>query len=239
MDSILEEIEFLVEEFGTKELQILDDNFSFSWDHAYAVSQGILDRHLVLSWTLPNGIRADRVDKVLLRKMKEAGCYYFGIGIESGSSRMLEIIGKNLSLEDVKRTTRDASRLGYITQGFFMVGHPEETSEDRKATQRFARSLPIDRASLLPMIPFPGTGLFRDYCENGLDPSVVDWTKMHWLGFVPRTITKKGLRSYLRWFYLGFYLNPVRLFRHLTKIRTFSEVKGLFKGLIVLLRVAK
>ena len=120
-----------------------------------------------------------------------------------------------------------------------MVGHPEETVKDRKMTLDFARSLPLDRVSLLPMIPFPGTELFKNYCEDGLDPSKLDWARMHWLGFIPKSIDEREMKAYLRKFYLRFYLNPTRLLRHLTKIRTFSQIRGLFKGLEVLLRVAK
>ena len=233
-ENFLDELEYLIS-VGVREVQILDDNFTFYWKHANAIAQGILDRKLKVFWTLPNGIRADRVDRFLLEKMWKAGCYYVGFGIESGSERLLEMMKKSLSLETVDSTIREASRIGFTTQGFFMVGHPEETKEDRAKTLKVATSLPLDRISVSPMMPLPGSELYNYYVSQGLlDPKTADWTTFNRYLFSPSVGT--DLARFIRQIHRDFYLNPSRIWRNLRKIRSLSQARGLLFGLYLVLR---
>ncbi len=233
-ENFLDELEYLVS-VGVREVQILDDNFTFYREHAYAISQGIIDRDLKLFWTLPNGIRADKVDRDLLEKMWEASCYYVGFGIESGSERLLKILKKSLSLEVVAKTVEEADRVGFTTQGFLMVGHPEETKEDRAKTLEIAKSLPLDRISVSPMMPLPGSELYNYYIDQKLlDPKTVDWTSFNRYLFSPSV--GLDLTRFIRRIHREFYLNPSRIWRNLSKIRSLSQVRGLLLGLYLVLR---
>lgn len=229
--NILDEMELLVKSLGIKEIQIIDDNFSFYPEHVISVCEGIRDRHLKFSWTLTNGIRADRIDEDVLKVMKEAGCYYFAIGIESGSKRILKTISKELSLESVESTTKAASKLGFITQGFFMIGFPGETKKDREMSSDFASKLPLDRMMVAPVMSLPGSDLFNSQFEGRLDE--YDWAQSEVKGWKPvpgasdYTIIKKCIRR-MR---LRFYLNPIRNIRHILKIRTFHQLLGMLLGL--------
>ena len=233
-ENFLDELDYLIS-VGVREVQVLDDNFTFYREHAYAISQGIIDRGLQIFWTLPNGIRADKVDKELLEKMWIAGCYYVGFGIESGSERLLKIIRKALSLETVDHTIREANRIGFTTQGFFMVGHPEETVEDRAKTLKVAKSLPLDRISVSPMMPLPGSELYNYYVSQGLlDPKTVDWTSFNRYLFSP--FIGVSLTRFIKKLHREFYLNPTRIWRNLSKVRSLSQVRGLLLGLYLVLR---
>ena len=232
--NFLDELEYLVS-VGVREVQVLDDNFTFYREHAYTISQGILDRGLRIFWTLPNGIRADRVDKELLEKMWKAGCYYMGFGIESGSERLLKIMKKSLSLKVVEATIREASKIGFTTQGFFMIGHPEETREDLDRTLKVAKSLPLDRISVSPVMPLPGSELYDYYVSQGLlNPKEVDWTSFNRYLFSPSV--GGNLTKFVRRIHREFYLNPSRVWRNLSKVRSFSQIKGLLLGLGLVLR---
>lgn len=225
--NFLDEIEYLVRERGMQEIQIVDDNFTFNYDHAYSIVQGIIDRRLDITWALPNGIRADRVDKKLLEKMRESGCYYFSVGIESGSPEVLRRANKGLSLEKVEETVREAGRLGFVIHGYFMVGLPGETASDIRETVRFASRIPLDRISVNPVVPFPGSELF-----SGIEPSSFNWLE----ALRERYGISEESRRAIRKLYLRFYLNPRRLYRHVTKIKSLSEFVGLFRGFGILVK---
>ena len=49
-----------------------------------------------LTFSCPNGVRLDRVDRELLELMKRAGWYIIFVGIESGSDRILKHMKKSL-----------------------------------------------------------------------------------------------------------------------------------------------
>ena len=210
---------------GVREVQILDDNFTFYRDYAYGVCEEAIKEKLSIAWTLPNGIRADRVDYELLSKMKEAGCYYFGIGIESGSKRVLALMEKKLELSKVGEMVRWSNRLGFVTQGFLLVGYPGESEEDLRQTEKLVLGLPLDRISINPVVPYPGAKIFG---------GTGNWEKLDRLKYRVELTEEK--RKFIRRLYLRFYLNPIRLLRHLLKMRTPSQVVGFIKGFTILIR---
>jgi len=235
----VDEIQYLVDTFGIREIQIVDDNFTFYREHVTQVCEEILKRGLEITWSLPNGIRADSVNYSLLKLMKEAGCYYLALGVEFGSERMLKISKKSLSLDKMKQTAAEAAELGYITQGFFMMGYPQEKKEDVLATIDLAKRLPLDRISVNAVVPLPGSDLFRYYLEKGyLNLESVDWERFAGPEFIPRSefLTEKELLTALRTVYTSFYLSPRRIIRYLFKIRSVSQIKGLWAGVLTLLR---
>ena len=236
VENILDEIELLVRTFGIKEIQIIDDNFSFYGEHILGVCRGIKARGLKLSWSLTNGIRADRVDRSILEEMKEAGCYYFAVGIESGSERVLKMISKGLSLDRVRETVSCASKMGFITQGFFMMGFPEETKEDREISSKFACSLDLDRLCVAPVMALPGSELFRSAYSDELED--YDWEQAgvrYWepiVGAGSHSVIRKSI-SKMRG---KFYLNPKRTIRHISKVRTVHQALGMVKGLVAVVK---
>lgn len=233
--NVLDEIELLVRHFGIKDIQIVDDNFSFYPEHILGVCRGIRKRGLKFSWALANGIRADRVNEEILREMKESGCYYFALGIESGSERILKSISKDLSLDSVESTTKIASRMGFITQGFFMVGFPGETEEDRRISSRFASRLRLDRIGVTPVMALPGSELFNSQYGGKLDG--YDCTQSSPKGWkpVPGASSHSTIRWSIRRMKLKFYLNPVRAFRHILKVRTLHQALGMLKGFVAVI----
>lgn len=228
VEDIIGEMKELISE-GIEEVQILDDNFTFYEEHAHSVCDAMIKEKLNLVWTLPNGIRADRVDFLLLSKMKEAGCYYFGVGIESGSEKMLKRMHKELSLPKAKEAIREADKLGFITQGFLLIGFPGETREDLDKTLHYVTSSRLDRISINQVMPYPGTELYENYFSSyGLD-----WKDLH------RTVLGPSLppstKFFSRYLYLRFYLNPRRLLHHISKFKTWSQWQSLIGGLQILI----
>lgn len=229
----VDEIEYLVHTFGIREVHIVDDNFSLYKEHTTQVCEEILKRRLDISWSLPNGIRPDSVDYSLLKLMKEAGCYYLALGIEFGSDRMLKITKKQLSLDKAKQTVIQATKLGYITHGFFMMGHPQETKEDIIATINTARKMPLDRLSVTFTLPLPGSQVFQYYLQKGyLNMHSINWQQFAGPQYIPRTefLSNGELTGLLRSAYAQFYLNPYRVLRYLFKLRSLSQIKGFSPG---------
>jgi anaerobic magnesium-protoporphyrin IX monomethyl ester cyclase len=223
-ENFLAELEDLKRQ-GTREVQILDDNFTFYRENAYEISKGMVDRKLNFAWTLPNGIRADRVDEELLTMMKKSGCYYFGIGIESGSEKVLRMMDKSLSLDRVRETAKLADKLGFVTQGFLLANFPGETSEDLKKTKKFVLSLPIDRISINPVVPYPGSRMYHE---------VENWSGLNRTEY--KSVLPKEERAFIRELYIRFYFNPKRFVKHIRKMKTFSQLLGFVRAPMKLLQ---
>ena len=73
-------------------------------------------------------------ERETLRRLRYAGCDVVGIGVESGSDRILERINKCITKKGVRQTLKICRELGYWIMGFFMISLPDETTEDMRQT---------------------------------------------------------------------------------------------------------
>jgi radical SAM superfamily enzyme YgiQ (UPF0313 family) len=67
-------------------------------------------------------------------KWRRAGFYHARLGIESGSPRILELMGKKIQVEQIKQTLFSLSLAGIKTTTLWIVGYPGETEEDFQQT---------------------------------------------------------------------------------------------------------
>lgn len=144
-----------------------DDCFNFDPQRAIAICDLILEHGLKISYQLYNGIRADRVTRELLKKMKISGCAFISFGCESGSDEILKVIQKGLTLDKVRRAVAWSNEAGIRNSVNFIIGHPHETYQSAMETLNFARSLPADFVNVFNLVPYPGTDLYRWIKENG------------------------------------------------------------------------
>lgn len=147
--NVVDEIEYLVKNHGVKEIHFEDDNFTLKRSHAYEVCKMIVDRKIKITFTCPNGIRADKVDKELLLMMKKAGCYCFAYGIESANPQILKNINKDEDIETIKKSIDIAADCGIDCVGFFIFGLPGETKQSIEQSINFALSSKLTRAQFM------------------------------------------------------------------------------------------
>jgi len=109
-----------------------------------------------------NGIRADRVDRDLLARMKEVGVREVGFGADGGNNRvLLDIVHKGETIESIEQAIQDAIDVGLEVRLFIVVGHPGETMSDIEDSFALAQRYSIILLHLNNPIPYPGTELFE------------------------------------------------------------------------------
>ena len=79
------------------------------------------------------------MDTELIRKMAKAGCNCLGFGLESGSQRVVDMMGKGFRTEDAERVIRDTYEAGIETILGIIIGFPGETEEDFQMTLEFIK----------------------------------------------------------------------------------------------------
>ena len=116
-----------------------------------------------MPWIMINGIRANMVDDGdATRGCRQAGCIRTAFGVESGNQAILDdVIGKHLTLDQVRRAFAAARAVGMETIGFFIIGLPGETEATMDETIRFACELDPLVANFSMATPFPGTACTR------------------------------------------------------------------------------
>ncbi len=165
-------IEYMIENWGIKELQILDDSFTVDYHRVMEIFDRIKKYNLRIEF--PNGIRADLPKKIDRRKnmykaMKEAGVWQVCYSPEHGNQDyLLDYIDKGMDLEQVKHSCDIAHENGFLVHANFIMGFPEETKQLRLDTENFARNLDADSFSFSFATPFPGTALYEEVMEKDL-----------------------------------------------------------------------
>jgi radical SAM superfamily enzyme YgiQ (UPF0313 family) len=112
-----------------------------------------------------------RLDDQLLTEMKQTGCRIMGLGIESGSDRILKIIGKNCTVDTIWNGLERLKRVGILPTVSIMVGQYTETKEDVEASIKLmresVRSNPAINYSFTITTPFPGSPLYDLIFQKG------------------------------------------------------------------------
>jgi len=160
--NVVDEMEYWYSR-GIRHLNVTDDNFTLIKERVYEICDEIERRGLKgLFMRCANGIRADRVDRDLLARMKEVGFKEVAFGADGGNNRVLqEIVHKGETIEDIEQALQDACDLGLKVKLFIIVGHPGETLSDIEDSLALAQRYPIVWLHLNNPIPYPGTQLFE------------------------------------------------------------------------------
>jgi len=95
-----------------------------------------------------------------LRLLKESGCDFISIGLESMNEANLMAIGKGKMLEHLDNL-RLAKQIGITTRLSFMIGLPFDTNESIVSDFNRAKELDFDEFAIYPLIPYPGTDIWK------------------------------------------------------------------------------
>lgn len=174
---VVDEVEKLIADYGIKGLKIFDSTFTLNRKHVLDFCTELNRRGLKLPWECE--VRVGSVDETLLATMRDAGCYYIDVGIESGDQTTLEAMGKRIQIEEAESLLVTAKRLGIRTKAFFTVGHNGESYDAAKRTVRFIRRLQgkISTVGYNPAIRiYPGTVVEGYAVEKGFMPKSFSWS---------------------------------------------------------------
>ena len=226
--NILTEMELLTGRYGVRQIDVLDDNFTLNTEQAETVLDGIIQRKIKVLLNFQNGVRADRLTPRLVKKMKQAGTYKAGIGIESGDPAIQKIIKKSLSLPKVIKAANMLRREGIVVVGFFMMGIPGETGKTIQKTIDFAKKVNPHIAVFSVAIPLPQTELYDIIKRDGTmiaDHGTTTGFFSDHLRFEIGEVNETLIRTYVSIAYKSFYLRPSKIIDILLTIRSYSELR--------------
>ena len=179
---VLDELTGLVTRYGVNGIYFEDDNLFINKQRTEDVLKGMVDRGLKVRWT---GLaRADRIIKFepeLMDLMKRSGCIRILIGAESGSQAMLDLMDKDVDLEETIRSAQMLDDYGIEGDLSFMVGLPDphEWEITLDFIMMMRKRLKRMHIKLFFYTPYPGGRLYDIAKERGFVPPsrLEDWAK--------------------------------------------------------------
>jgi len=225
---IKEELDQLVREQHFNHIVIADDTFTLEPERAAAISE-ILGQSGIESWNCDT--RVNTVSLELLKSMKRNGCEKVAFGVESGSQRMLDAMGKGVRLEQVRNAVNWAREAGisHIEGNFIIGSDPTETIEELELTRELICSLPWTFVSVAVVVPYPGTPLRERMLAAGLIENQGDWEDYVIFGKRPGWRTENFSADQLlqlqRKLTRSFYMRPSYIASRLASIRSWTELR--------------
>lgn len=230
-DNVLEEIKFLVDEFGIKEILIVDNSFTTLKKRAIEICDKIAKSKLDIEIRITAGVRADDIDREIIASFKKAGVYNIAFGLESGTNRMLKLMKKGMSIKDIENAINLSHEFKINTIGFFIIGLPGETMNSALKTIELAKKIPLDDVAFYPATPFPGTEFFDWAVKKGFI-NESDWSTFDLFNYrsVCRTddLTPEQIVQLVKKGYKEFYFRPFKLIQKLSRLKNFRELKIAF-----------
>lgn len=167
-ESVLEEVTYLQKEYDIKGIFFVDSSLTTNRKWTLSFCQEIIKRDVKFIWA--GNTRVDTVDEEMLKLMKRAGCVQIDYGIESGSSKVLEMLNKRITPELATSAIRMTQNAGIRVGASFMIGNPDEEIRDIDMTFDLAKRLKADYTVFFYSIPYPGTRLWEVAKERNLMP---------------------------------------------------------------------
>ena len=192
-ENVLDEIEHLYNEYKIQRVGFRDELFMSNRRQVKAIAEGLIERKIPITW-LANPrceyLKESYIDDDYLKLLAESGCTKLQTGGESGSQRILDLLRKDIKVDDILNFVRRVTKFNMVPLVAFMTGIPTETKQEQLETLRLIRD--IRRINPKTTIngpanyrPYPGGELY-DLClkKYGLKmpQSLEEWASAEILG---------------------------------------------------------
>lgn len=163
-DSLIDRIKSLKEAFNINHFQIEDLNPTVDKNRWIKIAQLIIDSNLDITYDFVSGTKAETLSLDHLDIYYQSGLRYFSISPESGSEKLMKVIGKKFDYTHGELLVKKAHSLSIQTQACFIVGHPSESEEDFELSRIYLRRLlkaGLDEVGIFIVAPFAGSKLYQ------------------------------------------------------------------------------
>jgi len=163
-EKVVAQIEHLCKEYGIDSVFFHEDNFDANKKRVIRYCNLLLEKKIKIRWE--HFSKVNYADGEQLRLEKKAGCALISYGLESGSDRILKIIHKDQTREDVKKAIDLCRKAGIAAAVSTIIGYPMEERQELDETLSLLKEIKVQ--NVFPQIfnPYPGSELFKYVVER-------------------------------------------------------------------------
>jgi anaerobic magnesium-protoporphyrin IX monomethyl ester cyclase len=219
---------------GYRSIYFTDDHFLINGTRISEICNGIIERKLKFNWGCEGRVDSVAVDQLPI--MRRANCNMLAFGIEAGTQKVLDRLGKCQTLAQIEHAVGQAKKHGISrVHGFFVIGSPGETVADVMKTFRFAARLQLDTFGFNRLSVYRGTPLWKEYVDSGIIDDKLDWYKsFKCCDIDPTTISsaiinRLRMKGYALLFSYRIIGRPIRTWSLLKQFSRFMKVSDILK----------
>jgi len=175
VDSVVDEIRYLSEVRGIRDIAFVDDTFNLKTGRVAAIFEAVLRSRLDCRFYFPAGLRPDLMTPDLADLLIEAGTCWITYAVDTVVPRLQRLVGRAMDGGRAAALIDHTAGRDILVGLFLMVGFPTETYAEAMTTLRFAAER---RRVALPYFftvkYFPETELTRLALRMGaIEPSAL------------------------------------------------------------------
>ena len=175
-NKIISELKLMKARYDNVMFDFCDDTINNSSSHLNNLMDKLIESNLDIKWMARTKI--GNLDDCLLKKMRQAGCQILIFGVESGSSKVLKMMGKNFTPNQAGQALRHAHESGIVTIILLVGGYLYETGKDIRKTIDFVilNKDHIDYFSLMSFVLLYGSPIYFNPDKYGVtNMSHTEW----------------------------------------------------------------
>lgn len=178
---VIEEIRYLKDVWKFQAIVFMDDLFTAEKQRAQSIAEEL--KRQDMTWRCM--VRADLVvkhGKDFAKYLYDCGLISVGMGIESGSDKILSIINKAETSSTMKKAIKMLKEVGVKVKGFIILGLPGESMQTIEETDNFLKEVKLDDVDIKIFQPFPGSPIWKNKSKYDINWNEVDLSDMFYKG---------------------------------------------------------
>ena len=217
---------------GTEAVLLVDDNITLDATRFRKLAEAIVENGLnSMEYLVQASVVGIVSDPGLIPSLARANFSMVFLGIEAVQTKNLQYFQKGDIREKTEQAVGSLRKNGIAVMGGFIIGNPDDTSEDIKEVFRVAKRLLIDLPYVQCVTPYPGTKIREELLEAGLVTNPDDLSRYTGFSCNVRTrhLSVRQLNRIMNWENIKIFFSPL-LFKDNYFVR--KKEKGALKVLL-------
>ncbi|MCX5679730.1 MAG: radical SAM protein [Candidatus Omnitrophica bacterium] len=158
LQNVFGEVKLLKDKYGYDSIMFFDDTMTVDKKRMNGLCELLKGLGIIYRCF----IRSDTVNENVLTNMRDSGCVEVGVGLESGSQRILDIVGKEEKVGTNLSAIKACHKVGLRVKGFIVIGLPGEDKESVRETIDFLEKADLDDIDITLYKPYPGSVIYKE-----------------------------------------------------------------------------
>ena len=236
-ESVVEEIKYVIDNFGIRHFLIMDDVITLYFkDHLGIICEKLIEENIKI--TFEGSTRANLIKEEYVKLMAEAGLIRLSFGLDTVDSEMRKTMKKQVPLKYYSEANRILNKYNVEATNSVMIGLPGETRETVQKTLDYLRhDSEVKQANFAIAIPYPGTefNAISQAGQHGMEIISDDFSDYKRYGSAVTNVGELSAQDLVDLQNEGF----VSIYSKPNRWKSVIKKNGWFGGLLMLMRVLK